>query len=259
MKRQMIQMIITDLDQTLLRDDGGVSDYTRRIWRECKRRGIVTGIATARLEANAVQIQEDLGADLLICSNGSKVIFRGERIQCDVMDEETVQGLTAALCALPSQTEILVETERGLFINTHRFAPSHPLGKAEFTDFSKGIRQRASQIYASIGQERQAQAVCERFAECRCLHYRDSVRYAFMAQQVSKERAIIQTAQRLGIPLSMTAAFGDDEGDRQMLSLCGLGVAVDNALPDVKEMADAVAKSNQEDGVAQFIEQKILH
>ena len=58
-------MIITDLDQTLLRDDGSVSDYTRSIWRECKRRGIVTGIATARLEANAVQIQEDLGADLL--------------------------------------------------------------------------------------------------------------------------------------------------------------------------------------------------
>ena len=80
-----------------------------------------------------------------------------------------------------------------------------------------------------------------------------------MAEGVSKERAIIRTARRLDIPLSMTAAFGDDEGDRQMLSLCGLGVAVDNALPGVKEMADAVAKSNQEDGVARFIEQKILH
>lgn len=255
----MIRMIITDLDQTLLRDDGTISDYTRRIWQECKTQGIITGIATARLEANVVHIQKELEADLLICSNGSKVIFRGELLDCDVMDEETVQELTRSLHRLPTQREILVEGRSGMFINTRRFAPSHPLGKAVYTDFSQGLRQEASQIYASIEREEEARQLCERFTECRCLHYRDSVRYAFMAQQVSKEKAIIRTAERLNIPLSETAAFGDDEGDKEMLSLCGLGVAMGNALPGVKEMADAETGTNEEDGVARFLEQKILH
>ena len=54
------------------------------------------------------------------------------------------------------------------------------------------------------------------------------------------------------------AAFGDDENDIDMLKACGLGVAVSNALPDVVEAADQTTLSNEEDGVADFIERSVL-
>ena len=43
-----------------------------------------------------------------------------------------------------------------------------------------------------------------------------------------------------------------------MLQHCGFGIAVDNALPDVKASADDVTSSNEEDGVARLLEKNVL-
>ena len=63
---------------------------------------------------------------------------------------------------------------------------------------------------------------------------------------------------RYGISPDRIAAFGDDEGDLEMLQVCGVGVAMGNALPYVKAGAAYVTKSNEEDGVAWFIDRYIL-
>ena len=55
-----------------------------------------------------------------------------------------------------------------------------------------------------------------------------------------------------------TAYFGDDHDDIDPLKLCGMGVAVSNAIEEVKAIADYIAESNDADGVAKFIEQMLL-
>ena len=52
-------------------------------------------------------------------------------------------------------------------------------------------------------------------------------------------------------------AFGDDENDYEILQNVGKGVAVANAIPKIKEIADAITESNNEDGVAKYIEKVI--
>ena len=52
--------------------------------------------------------------------------------------------------------------------------------------------------------------------------------------------------------------FGDDFDDAESMQLCGLGVAVENAIPEVKAVADEVAESNDADGVAKWIETHVL-
>ena len=54
------------------------------------------------------------------------------------------------------------------------------------------------------------------------------------------------------------AAFGDGSNDTRMLETVGMGVAMANAMPEVKEAADRLADSNDEEGVARFIEKYIL-
>ena len=54
---------------------------------------------------------------------------------------------------------------------------------------------------------------------------------------------------------SDVCAFGDDLADLGMLSLCGRGIAVANAVPEVRNIADAVCLSNEEDGVAKYLMQ----
>ena len=53
-------------------------------------------------------------------------------------------------------------------------------------------------------------------------------------------------------------AFGDDFADIGMLELCGLGVAMGNAIDEVKNRADIVIGSNDTDGIANYIEENIL-
>lgn len=53
------------------------------------------------------------------------------------------------------------------------------------------------------------------------------------------------------------AAFGDDKNDMDMLRLCGREIAVANAIPELLGIADEVTLSNDEDGVAKWIEQNL--
>ena len=53
-------------------------------------------------------------------------------------------------------------------------------------------------------------------------------------------------------------AFGDDLADMGMLKMCGIGVAMGNAVDEVKAMADIVIGTNDEDGIADFLEERFL-
>jgi hydroxymethylpyrimidine pyrophosphatase-like HAD family hydrolase len=56
----------------------------------------------------------------------------------------------------------------------------------------------------------------------------------------------------------MFVSFGDDKNDLEMIKRCGIGVAVENALDEVKNVAKYVCKSNNDDGVARWLEEYIL-
>ena len=65
--------------------------------------------------------------------------------------------------------------------------------------------------------------------------------------------------ERLGLEREDVIACGDGLNDLSMIRYAGLGVAMANAQPEVKEAADVVTLSNDEDGVAEVIEQYILN
>ena len=67
---------------------------------------------------------------------------------------------------------------------------------------------------------------------------------------VDKSLGIRYICELLNIPEDAVAAIGDSENDMEMLRQAGLGIAMGNALDDVKAKADAVTLSNEEDGVA---------
>ena len=143
----------------MLRNDGSISDYTKDILAECKKREILLGVATARSMVNAVHLQELLGAEVLICSNGSRVMYEGKLIDSVLLDADTVCALTDGLQKLASMEEILMEGEDQVYINTYRFKPPHPYAKAHHTDFVGGMNKAAFQVFAGIGNKEEAQSI----------------------------------------------------------------------------------------------------
>ena len=82
--------------------------------------------------------------------------------------------------------------------------------------------------------------------------------HQIMCKESTKASAIIYLSKLLGFELKDITAFGDDYNDIDMLQRCGTGVAVSNAIHDVKTTADYICDSNDNDGVAKWIEENVL-
>jgi hydroxymethylpyrimidine pyrophosphatase-like HAD family hydrolase len=79
-----------------------------------------------------------------------------------------------------------------------------------------------------------------------------------MHKDATKEKAIIYLAEYFGFDLSDIAAFGDDYNDVEMLRVCGIGVGVTNAIEEVRGVADCICDTNESDGVAKLLEERML-
>ena len=78
------------------------------------------------------------------------------------------------------------------------------------------------------------------------------------AEGVHKGMALLKLGEIFGISREKIAAFGDGSNDTMMLKTVGMGVAMANGMPEVKAAADRLTDSNDEEGVARFIEKYIL-
>ena len=75
-----IKMLVTDLDNTLLRTDKTISDYTAGILNKCRQNGIKVVFATARPKRVTIQYLEKIPADAVILHNGAVIYIGGEQI-----------------------------------------------------------------------------------------------------------------------------------------------------------------------------------
>lgn len=71
--------------------------------------------------------------------------------------------------------------------------------------------------------------------------------------EVDKGRALLRLCEMLNIPIQNTIAFGDGENDLSFMKSAGVSVAMGNAVDEIKNSADLVTLTNQENGVAEIL------
>ena len=74
-----------------------------------------------------------------------------------------------------------------------------------------------------------------------------------MPDNTTKGNGIKVLAEKLGIPISEVAAFGDSMNDETMLRAAGFSVAMGNAEKEIKDICDFVTLSNDEGGITHAI------
>ena len=78
------------------------------------------------------------------------------------------------------------------------------------------------------------------------------------APKATKGAAVLALGRRFGVMPSEIMTFGDSANDISMIEAAGVGVVMDNARAEIKEYADLIAPSNEDEGVAQIIERYVL-
>lgn len=255
----MYKLILLDLDGTLLRSDKTISSRTASALAECAKRGCLIGIATARGESNAAQYIGQLSPELIISSGGALVRFRDEILRCVAFDlEETRKIIDAGFALTQGQCEITVDTQDAHYWNykedPHILSPDW--GEVRYTDY-RDFNRPSLKISIELPEEGMAEEIAVR-VDCDWARFSDGNWYKFSRKDATKEKAIDRITDRLGISADQILAFGDDYVDLGMLAASGTGVAMGNAIPEVKAAADAVTRSNDEDGVAVYLEENLL-
>lgn len=89
--------------------------------------------------------------------------------------------------------------------------------------------------------------------------YSETYYYEIMPKDVSKGHALLEIAEYLGIDQENIIAFGDQDNDMSMIQMAGVGVAMGNAIDSLKAAADYVTLTNNEDGIAVYLEKYLLN
>ena len=82
--------------------------------------------------------------------------------------------------------------------------------------------------------------------------------YEIMPIGVEKGASLVEMANFLGFDIKDTIAFGDERNDLEMLDAAGVGVVMANAPDLVKTHGDFITKSNDEDGIAYYLDKFLL-
>ncbi|MCM1282480.1 MAG: HAD family hydrolase [Roseburia sp.] len=256
----MPQVLLFDLDGTLLRNDKTISAYTLDILSKCKEHGCLIGISTSRSEQNCLGFLREMKPDILIASGGASVRAAGKIIcSSSLSAAETKNFIETARAVCGMDCEITVDTFDAHYWN-YKADPreqDQSWGDSIYTDFTD-FNHEALKICVEIPDSSLAQKLCRHFLELDSQHFSDGDWYKFTRNGITKEKAILALCESCHIDLSRIIAFGDDYPDIGMLKICGTGVAMGNAVQEVKEIADDITLSNEEDGVAAYLEKWVM-
>lgn len=250
------RLLLFDLDGTLLRSDKSISESTLRTLNRCRGRGILIGVATSRSEQNCMKFLNKLTPDIVISSGGALVKAGSQYIyKAEFSQAETTEMIAAARAVCGDHCEITIDTEDAHYWNykTDPKQLDRSWGDSIYTDFTD-FSARAMKMCVEICEREKALQLAERLEQCDCVRFSDGYWYKFTKKTATKENAIVKIAGRYGFGTERMIAFGDDFSDIGMLKSCGFGVAMGNAIDEVKNSADIVIGSNDEDGIAAFLE-----
>lgn len=249
-----MKAIITDLDRTLLRTDKRISEYTLQVLKKCRDKGILIMAATARPERAILDYHMQVHFDAMTVTNGARVCVAGQELSGYPVERESVKVILERLCKIPDAV-ISLECGHEVYSNTEI-----PEWEAKvFTEFPKlPTSGTIYKILVSRENENIVSLVESLLTEDTYCTVAGSNLVQIMNKKATKWNGIQMMLRACHISTEEAVYFGDDNDDIEALKQCGVGVAVANAIEEVKKAADVVVESNDEDGVAKWIERSLL-
>jgi Cof subfamily protein (haloacid dehalogenase superfamily) len=268
---QEIKLVAIDLDDTLLRDDLTISQFSKDVLQEVREAGITVTLATWRMLPSARPYAEQLEFDVpLITYQGALVknVFSGEVLYNCPLSQEISRIAIQYGRSKKIQANYYLEDK--IYVERVTEAGEHyeHLAGIPFTrvdDLEDLLEKGLPYKMLLIDNEN---LIDQELAELREILYREGFDAHLTKSKPSylevnhrlatKGVALSKLAEQLNISREQVMAFGDSFNDLEMLEYAGYGFAVANAHPEVRSHVQYITASNNEDGVALALREMVL-
>ena len=266
----MYKLIAIDMDGTLLRKDKTISDKTKEAIKKAIEKGVKIVLASGRplvgLERYLEELNIGSNEDYVLSFNGSVVQNVGTReiISKSILTGKdfkelykvaqtlgvnihafTARGLVAPRMSEYTKVECDINHITAEIMDINELDDQEDVIKVMFVDPQDVIDEVIKKVPQAINEKYTVVRSAPFFLE-------------FLSKKSSKGTAIKALATYLDIQKEEVICIGDAGNDLDMIEYAGLGVAMGNAFEEVKEAANYITLSNEEDGVAHVIEKFII-
>lgn len=264
----LYEALVLDVDGTLVGTDKQVSEATREAIIEAQQRGKTVAIASGRsisgIRRTAAKIRLEQFGGYVIAYNGTTVINckTGECIYNQTLDHDMIKPVYEAAKELGLGITVYHDEEKELLAGNGVDAYIEADAKAcditirEVNDLVRAINFPVNKLLLSGEPEKMKQVekhLCEKFGDRLNVFRSDPYYVEILPKFVDKAVAVDKLMKFLDISKDKVICVGDSFNDLPMLRYAGKGVAMGNAQEEVKEAADYVTASNDEDGIVEVI------
>ena len=246
------KIVIFDLDDTLLNNNSQVSEYTLSVLLAAREQGHLLVFNTARSQMRSERIAELIMPDYAIYNGGAQIVDKaGCTIFQSGIDKRVCNAMVPELFALTDRFSM--QADWFYSANEDYKAPD-----VRFFDFkNEEFPFDAYKIIAFSDDPAGLVQLAERF-QLDFISYFGGPFCRFTKRGVTKASGNKMLLELLGRDASDVIAFGDDEGDIEMLCEAGVGVLMKNAREELEKDGLIVTEyTNDEDGVARFLEKRL--
>lgn len=272
-----MKTIVLDIDGTLYTSEKRISKKTKECLINLQKNGHKVILASGRPTTGMLELAEELelgkNKGLIVSYNGSKVIdaLTGEEIFNQAMSVSEGKAVLEHLKQF--DVSVMIDKQDYMYVNdvfgctiNYKGTPFNIIeyesrgghyklcekdDLAAFLDYpiNKILTAGEPDYLASVYEQMQAP-----FKETLNCVFTADFYFEFTAKGIDKAKALDTVLRPLNIFPEDVIAFGDGHNDRTMLEYAGIGVAMGNAVDDLKKVSDVVTLSNDEEGISYFFE-----
>ncbi|MBF2378665.1 HAD family phosphatase [Listeria welshimeri] len=270
------QAIILDIDGTLLNDDKKISPETKKALITAQQNGVklilASGRPTTGMHLYAEQLEMKKYHGLLVSYNGAKVV------DCQTKEELFNQTLTIAegkaVLEHMKQFEVKVMIDKDDYMYVNNVYDCYITYKGEEIniiqyesrggnfklcekeDLAAFLDYRINKILTAGDpdyMQKNYQAMMAPFKNTLNCVFTADFYFEFTAKNIDKAKALDTVLTPMGIHAENIIAFGDGHNDITMVKYAGTGIAMENAVPELKAVANSITLSNNKDGIAHVL------
>jgi len=263
-------MLVLDMDDTLLTDDHKISELNKRVLLEAQAKGVYVVLASGRptsaMTAYAKELELDLNNSYIISFNGAiistvkddLVLFEQKltKEQIHELYDYSVKMKTHIITYLDN--EIISETDSE-YIEIEKEITG--LVHRKVASFKEAIDRSAvkcilleNPAYLKEVEKDLKEAMPHLSVAMSKPFFLEAAQYG-----IDKAASLKLLAAKLNIHQSEIIAVGNAGNDLTMIEYAGLGVWVDNVTPELRDKANVIVASNNNDGVAEVVQRYILN